>query len=66
MTRPKPFAKTGSASSAYLKAPMCTLQLACDGDNLNILSRERGYCGKCMEAAKKRGKKLPTPKGETS
>jgi hypothetical protein len=44
---------------------MCTLQLACDGDNLNILSRERGYCGKCMEAAKKRGKKLPPPKEPT-
>lgn len=55
MTRPKSY----SASSAYLKTPMCTLQLACDGDNLNLLSRERGYCGKCAAAAKKRGKKLP-------
>jgi hypothetical protein len=63
MTRPKPMVQ--SVSNAYLKAPMCTLQLACDGDNLNILSRERGYCGKCMEAAKKRGKKLPPPKEPT-
>jgi hypothetical protein len=67
MTKPKR-AERGSGyspSAAYLKTPMCTLQLACDGDNLNIASRERGYCGKCAEAAKKRGKVLPMKKGKT-
>jgi hypothetical protein len=57
MTKPKP-----SYNSAYLKTPICTLQLACDGDNLNLLSRDRGYCGKCAAAAKRRGKKLPEKK----
>jgi hypothetical protein len=33
--------------------------LACDGENLNMASRKRGFCGKCLEAARRRGKVLP-------
>ena len=39
--------------------PICTLQLACDGDNLALRSRERGYCGKCAQAQAKRQDKAP-------
>ena len=49
MTRPKP-----SYSTNVLRTPICTAQVACDGDNLNVRSRERGICGKCKEAMDKK------------
>ena len=62
MTRPKP-----SYSSTNLKTPICKAQVACDGDNLNLRSRERGYCGKCAEAMAKRADKATKPlRGENT
>jgi hypothetical protein len=39
-----------------MRAPICTAQVACDGDNLTTASRERGYCGKCKDAMDRRKK----------
>jgi hypothetical protein len=62
MTRPKP-----SYSTTNLQTPICTAQVACDGDNLNIASRERGYCGKCRDAMEKKKDKTPKPlRGENT
>lgn len=62
MTKPKP-----SYSTTNLKTPICNAMVACDGDNLNIASRERGYCGKCADAMKKRADKTPKPlRGENT
>jgi hypothetical protein len=63
VTKAKP-----SYATTNLKTPICTAMLACDGDNLNVLSRERGYCGKCKDAMDKRAKKGSTKplRGETT
>lgn len=55
-TKPKP---RQTYSSTNLRTPICTVMLACDGENLNMASRKRGFCGKCLEAARRRGKVLP-------
>ena len=55
MTKPKP-----SYSTTNLQTPLCVVQIACDGSNLVGVARARGYCTPCMEAAKRRGKPLPT------
>jgi hypothetical protein len=56
MTKPKP-----SYGTTVLRTPICTAQVACDGDNLNVLSRERGYCGRCKDAMDRRKKTEPKP-----
>ena len=59
MTRPKP-----SYSGSDMRVPICTAQVACDGVNLNAVSRERGYCGKCRDAMdKKKNKEQPPLRG---
>ena len=49
-----PGKKRQSYSGTDMRIPMCKAQVACDGDNLNIASRERGFCGKCAVAMKRR------------
>lgn len=45
-------------SSRALNTPICTKQVACDGNNLTSPKRiETGCCGKCDEAIKKKEKK---------
>lgn len=51
MTQPKPVRGGKDA-----RIPICTKQIACDGENLNQLSAARGYCGKCKEAMEKKAK----------
>lgn len=64
MTKPKPKA---SYSTTNLQTPMCTKQLACDGDNLVGAARTRGFCNKCKEAEEKRANKGPKPlRGENT
>lgn len=59
MTKPKP-------STAPYHTPICTKQIACDGDNLNMRSRERGYCGKCADAMEKKTRGPKPLKGENT
>ena len=61
MTRPKP-----SYSTNNMRTPICTKQVACDGDNLNIQSSERGYCGKCKDAMERRAKTEKPLRGENT
>jgi hypothetical protein len=61
MTKPRQ-----SYSGTDMRLPICTKQVACDGDNLNVASRERGYCGKCAEAMKRRSKTPPPLRGENT
>jgi hypothetical protein len=68
MTQPKRMDRGPgySTSSTYLKTPICTAQVACDGINLVGAARERGICNKCREAQERR-KKAPAPlRGENT
>jgi hypothetical protein len=47
-------------------APMCLVQIACDGANLQGPRRDMGICGKCSEAQERRLKKAPPLKGENT
>lgn len=38
--------------------PVCTAQIACDGNSLTPTRRTKGYCLPCEEAAVRRGKVL--------
>lgn len=50
-----------------MRVPICTAQIACDGDNLTAASRERGYCGKCRNAMERRKDKTVKPlRGENT
>jgi hypothetical protein len=51
-------------NTTNMKTPVCTQQIACDGENLNVASRERGYCGKCAAAMKKKAKGPAPLRGE--
>lgn len=56
MTKPNP-----SYSTTNMQTPICTKQLACDGDNLVGASRERGYCNRCRDAEERRADKGRKP-----
>ena len=51
MTQPKP---KRQYSTLDLRVPMCQKQIACDGANLAVPARERGYCDRCKKALEKR------------
>ena len=50
-------ARKGSASSRSLKQPICTLMLACDGNNLKGTRRDKGICCACAEKLEQRAKR---------
>jgi hypothetical protein len=50
--------------TAYLRTPVCTAQVACDGVNLQGPRIALGTCGACGKAAAKRGKPIPPRGGE--
>ena len=41
-------------STLDLRVPMCQKQVACDGVNLAVAARERGYCDRCKMAMARR------------
>jgi hypothetical protein len=48
--------RKGSASSRSLKQPICTLMLACDGNNLKGSRKDTGVCCACAEKQLQREK----------